>query len=277
MNTVRFKIFPAPSILQEYVECFRMASSDGSEGLVVRVCPNGLPGLAFQHSGGRSTIESIDTPSRHDASLPTLFLYGQVTTLSEMHFMPPFVAFQVIFKAHALWSLFDLDGFSLKNKSLRAEEFGAVTLNEQLITAQTDEERVAVCSQFLTTKLPAAQEDAKIAEAIAIIERRIDTVSVNELCKHIGLSERQFERQFRHVVGVRPHFYIRVRRINAALRLMDSGKYGRLVDIAHALRFHDQSHFIHDIKEFTGLTPTSILQKVDSFYQDQVGSSYLLF
>ena len=42
-----------------------------------------------------------------------------------------------------------------------------------------------------------------------------------------------------------------------------------------ALNFYDQSHFIRDIKEFSGITPKSLSQKVDDFHHDQAGYSYI--
>jgi AraC-like DNA-binding protein len=46
---------------------------------------------------------------------------------------------------------------------------------------------------------------------------------------------------------------------------MKTGRFGRLTDVAHALNFYDQSHFIRDIKAFSGVTPKSLSQKVDDF------------
>lgn len=277
MSMVHFKIFSPSEQLREYVECFRIADSDSNESMAIRVCPNGSPGIAFHHHGGDSAIRRIATPLRRDDSLPTLFLYGQVTTVSEMHFIPPYASLQVVFKPDALSNLFNLDASLLLNKSLEAKVFDAVELNTQLIAVQSDEARVALCSDFLAAKLAFAQGSTPIRKALKLINQQIATANVEAVRKYIGLSERQFERQFKQVVGVSPHLYMRIRRINAALRLMDSGKYSRLADVAHELHFHDQSHFIRDMKEFAGLTPKSLLQKVDDFYHDQVGSSYLIF
>lgn len=77
-------------------------------------------------------------------------------------------------------------------------------------------------------------------------------------------------------VGVTPQFYIRVRRFNEAIRLMDTGKFEKLSEIAYALNFYDQSHFIRDFKQFSGITPRGIYQKVEQFFRDQVGASYLV-
>ena len=99
-------------------------------------------------------------------------------------------------------------------------------------------------------------------------------MNVGALAKYLDLSERQLERRFSQTVGLSPLSYIRVRRFNEAMRLMKTGGYNRLTDVAYALNFHDQSHFIREIKSFTGVTPKSLLQSVDDFYHNQVGYSY---
>jgi AraC-like DNA-binding protein len=55
---------------------------------------------------------------------------------------------------------------------------------------------------------------------------------------------------------------------------MKTKQFERLTDVAQALNFYDQSHFIRDLKEFSGITPKSIFQKVDNFH-DQGGFSYV--
>ena len=95
------------------------------------------------------------------------------------------------------------------------------------------------------------------------------------LREYLHLSERQLEKRFNQTVGISPQLYIRIKRVNEAFKLMDTGKYERLVDIAYELNFYDQSHFIRDIKAFSGLTPKGISQRVDDFHHDLVGSSYV--
>src|SRR5258708_36643646 len=55
--------------------------------------------------------------------------------------------------------------------------------------------------------------------------------------------------------------YLRVKRFDEAARLMKTGQFETLIDVAYALNFYDQSHFIRDIKAFSGITPKSLSQK----------------
>ncbi len=54
MRSIRFDILPAPEVLRNDVECFRIAEYTGEEGLAIHVCLNGRPGIVFQHHQGRS-------------------------------------------------------------------------------------------------------------------------------------------------------------------------------------------------------------------------------
>jgi len=46
-----------------------------------------------------------------------------------------------------------------------------------------------------------------------------------------------------------------------AVRLMKTGQFEALTAVAHALGFHDQSHFIRDFKLFAGASPRVYLRK----------------
>lgn len=276
MSAIQFEILPAPDQLKNDLECFRVITSVNEGKIAVRVCPSGFPGLAFQHHAGSSVITSITTPTLHNVHVPTLFLYGQVTQLSVMYFKTPFIAMQVIFKPHGLRTLLGIDASTLTNKSLGPQELDIEKLSTQLTSVHSNQERIILLSDFLATKRnQVGIRDMLVEKSLSFIDENISTITVENVQEYVWLSERQLERRFKQVVGLSPQFYIRIKRINAAMKLMDSGQYERLVDIAHALNFHDQSHFIHDIKEFSGIAPKSILQKINDFHHDRAGSSYI--
>jgi len=276
MTTIQFEIRPAPEALQNDLECFRLATYAGFDEVAVRVCPNGFPGIVFQHHEGQSVIKNIVTDGGRILPVPTLMAYGQVTEVSTMYFTAPFSTIQAIFKPHAQKTLLGIDASTLTNNSAGAESLGAEALNRKLIAAESDEELVALLSDFLVARRAQAKmRDLLIEAGLLFIAQHISTVSVDSLWEHFHLSERQLEKRFKQTVGISPQLYIRIKRVNEAFRLMDSSKYERLVDIAYELNFYDQSHFIRDIRAFSGLTPKGITQRVDDFHHDLVGSSYL--
>ena len=183
---------------------------------------------------------------------------------------------QVILKPHALQSILGINAMILKDSAMELNEFLTEDLNEQLIHAPSNLDRIAILTDFLVRKWkPAKRRDGLIEESLCLIQRSLGRTSVQTLLSDLHISERQFERRFCQVVGLSPLSYIRVKRFNEAVRLMKSGQYDTLTEVAHALNFHDQSHFIRDIKTFTGITPKSLSQKVVDFSHNQAGYSYI--
>jgi AraC-like DNA-binding protein len=279
MDSVKFTIIPPIDALSRDVEYFRIAEYVGKKGLSIKVCPNGFPGILFQHSNGHPAIENIKVSSGRSVQMPcTLFLYGQVTELSVMNFKnSPYITVQAILKPYALKTLFGMDSSRLTNASIEYSKFNAEILNTQLLSAKSNHEYVTLFEDYLLQILGTHQSrDILVEECLEYIHSNINRVTVKDLTEKAHLSERQFEKRFVQIVGVSPQFFIRLKRFNKAMGLIDSGQYERLSDVAYALNYFDQSHFIRDIKVFSGITPKSISQKVNEFHHDQIGSSYLL-
>jgi AraC-like DNA-binding protein len=277
MSAITFTIFPPSDALTRDVECFRVATYNGGQSLAVKVCPNGLPGIVFQLGQAGPAIEDITTRSAHISGLPILFLHGQGSEPSVMRFAAaPYTTIQVVLKPQALYTLFGFDASARLAGIMDAAEFGAGALETQLVAAAGDAERITLLATFLLRQLEQAwPRDALIETSLDLVRSQIDSITVKTLIAQLHLSERQFQKRFARVVGCPPQVYIRVKRVNEALRLMHTGQYERLSDIAYALNYYDQSHFIRDIKALSWVTPKSLAQKVSDFHQDQAGASYL--
>jgi len=275
MSSIKFNIIRAPEILKKHVECFRIIEYSGEEGLAIKVSPNGVPGIVFQHNSGQSAIENIITDSGL-TFVPTLFLYGAGTQPSVMNYKKgSYTTTQVILKPHALNTLLGINASVLANGFAELNEFSAENLNGQLVEANDKQKRIALLIDFLVAQLKQAKtKDTLVEESLRLIHRNIAAIDMKYLLDYLNISERQFERRFSQTVGLSPQSYMRVKRFNEAIRLMKTGQYKTLTDVAHALNFYDQSHFIRDIKEFSGITPKSILQKVEDFHE-QIGFSYV--
>ncbi len=280
-DMLEFTILQPPKSLLGEVECFRLVTCPAKGRLAIKVCPNGLPGIVFQHRHGQSAIENIVTDSGRVVSTPLLFVHGQITEITVMNFVGPFTTIQAVLKPYALKTLFGLNATELTDGSTTLERLcpgvpAARDLDRALVATNDDQGRIARFAGFLERLVAGDRNRDELVEAgIELISRNIKTVTVKLLHERLGLSERQFERRFLAATGVSPRFFIRVRRVNEAFRLMDTGRFERLSDVAYELNYFDQSHFIRDVKAFSGTTPKSIGQRVIDFHRDRVGSSYL--
>lgn len=275
MGSLQFNILPPPPALQADIACIRLSTYTGADALAIHVSLNGTPGLVLQQ---QTNIENIVTRSgRQTGTTPPFFIYGQNTEPSVMHFTPgTFTMTQVIFKPHGLRTLLGINAPELTNNALQLSELAHADLTEQLLAAKSGVQQVSVITQFLIAQQQRIKaRDIMIEASLHLMEEQIDTITVKYLLDHFSISERQFEKRFQQSVGLTPQFYIRIQRFKAAVRLLKTGQFHRLTDIAHALNYYDQSHFIRDVKAFAGLTPKSLRQHPHDYAHDEAGYSYM--
>jgi AraC-like DNA-binding protein len=80
------------------------------------------------------------------------------------------------------------------------------------------------------------------------------------IAERAGFSHRRFIQVFRDEVGLTPKLFCRVQRFHEVIKRVHSLQDVDWLDIALSCGYFDQSHFIHDFKRFSGLTPTDYLQ-----------------
>lgn len=92
------------------------------------------------------------------------------------------------------------------------------------------------------------------------------TVSVQTLADDTGYSRRHLGRLFRRETGLSAKGFSRVLRINEAVRRLGSAP--SLTRLAQELGYFDQSHFIHDFRSVTSVSPGVYLERLSSFYNE---------
>ncbi len=259
---MKYKFAAIPEILEEHVEAIVTGSHDGETKLVTNGYLNALPGIVFQHNNGHSPIDHITTSSSYRADIPTLFVYGQTTERNVVSYKKiPFTTTTIFLKPPALQTLLGINASALTDNLVDLCEFSAGDLNMQLFEARNEQARLTLLTNFLASKLKqATTRDRLIEESLRIIQDNVGRVSVKYLLECLNISERQFEKRFSQTVGLSPQFYMRVKRFNEAIRLMQTRQFERLTDLAHHLNFYDQSHFVREIKALSGVTPKSLFR-----------------
>ncbi|HZG78956.1 MAG TPA: AraC family transcriptional regulator [Paenibacillus sp.] len=277
MESIRFTfIQPCPELSRD-IECIRIATQTASHAAEVKTCPSGYPGIVFHLAeDGLGAIESISTRASRTTALPALFLHGQDAEPSVMRFRAiPYTTIQVVFKSHALYSLFGWDAARLRGRWLPAVRFGASELERSLLSTSADAERVRSIERFLTERLALAnRRDELVERMVEFMRERIAELSVSRAVAAFPISERQFQKRFARVVGLPPQLFVRLLRANEAIRLMESGRFERLSDVAHEMNYYDQSHFIREIRTFSWVNPKQLYGKEEELHVDETGASY---
>ncbi|MEB4209415.1 helix-turn-helix domain-containing protein [Mycobacterium sp. 94-17] len=136
----------------------------------------------------------------------------------------------------------------------------AELLRERLIAAGSAELRVALLEAFLIGRMRRTDRDPppRLAPLLRCVE--LDpSMRVSKAQALSGLSRKSFATLFRCEVGLSPKAYLRVRRLQAALRALDAPTRG--ATIAAELGYFDQSHFVREFRSFTGITPTQYARR----------------
>ena len=126
-------------------------------------------------------------------------------------------------------------------------------LSEKMLLADNNQQRASILSAFLESRLP----DAGSSRVIPAIRQVILTrgqMPIHSLSDQYFLSSRQFTRAFSEYAGFSPKLFSRLLRFEHTL-----SEYGNrdksLTEIAYDCGYYDQSHFIHEFKEFSGHDP----------------------
>lgn len=153
---------------------------------------------------------------------------------------------------------------SLINKetplNLLFEEVIAKELEQKIMKAKDTKERIEIIETFLFNKL----KDQVIVHNI--VKNTIDTLllsngnaRINKILKEDLHKRRQLERKFLEQIGINPKQLAKVIRLQSALKILLNEETESLTNIAYQSEYYDQSHFIKDFKEFTGISPKEFL------------------
>jgi AraC-like DNA-binding protein len=102
---------------------------------------------------------------------------------------------------------------------------------------------------------------SRLLKVVAFVtERYRDPIEVADVAAHVELSASQLQREFARHFGITPLRYIREVRIGMARHLLETSDTPAS-KIAFDCGFYDQSHFTHQFKAVTGMTPSKYRQR----------------
>ena len=99
------------------------------------------------------------------------------------------------------------------------------------------------------------REFERVDHAIKMIEHAIGQVSVQDVADKVCLGIKQFERTFSKYVGVNPKKFASIVRFQNVMQMKRKHTSASMSQLAFENGYYDQSHFIHDFKSLTDLTP----------------------
>ena len=140
-------------------------------------------------------------------------------------------------------------------------------MEEKIGCASGLQERVRLVEGFLLAQLHRFNK-GRVSDRIQHIWRRGWRSGIRSLSRDLGIGERRLERECLRATGAPPKHLSRLSRFLQACRYVERG-CDPLTEVAYLCGYHDQSHFIREFKNFSGLTPSQLRAGEPlSFFED---------
>jgi AraC-like DNA-binding protein len=263
------QIFEPNHALKEFVKCYwTLESPKDKTPARNTIVPDGCMKLIFHYGD----------PYKHypknggSMTLPRCFLIGQLTRPYEVEPTGETGTFFVCFQPNGFLPFTTIPIKEMENTAVPLKElFGkdGQEIGEKILGAGSTSERIGLIETFLFNRLTDKETiDHIVKSTVEIILTANGQFSVNELSKQNNINRRQLVRKFSSAIGLSPKQLSKTIRIQATLKTLLTREVKSLTDLAYENEYFDQSHFIKEFKEFTGLTPKE-------FYGDHLKMSLI--
>jgi len=223
---------PSPQ-LSDFVESFWMVENTSTKAHETVGLPDGRFDIIFSYSSDE----------------PFHVMQIGLATAPEQHSIPQkIVMFAVSFKLLAIEYLLDIKAASLLNAAhpLPADFWG-ITKNDL-----NDFENFCKKTSAIMLSLIKPDIDSRKQKLFDLIYSSNGSLSVKELSESVFWSSRQINRYFNEQFGISLKSYCNILRFKTSLHHIKEG------ELFPELNFADQTHFIKEVKKFSGVVPKEL-------------------
>lgn len=194
---------------------------------------------------------------------PRFAISGQVNFPATLQSTDDTEMIVVVFKPQAA-TLFDIPVSAFYNFEIDGYDLGDSGLNDladRVFDADSAEDGMSTIERWLISRLNEKHiyDFNRIGASLNILFSDCKT-TVRDMSEASCLGKRQFERVFFNAVGMKPKEYSRIVRFQRSLWLIQNCNRD-YIDIAFKSGYSDQSHFIRECLEYSGLTPCELIAK----------------
>lgn len=163
----------------------------------------------------------------------------------------------VRFKPGAFYALYQADANRIMDHMIPFTKLETEYCFDSLFSCENVQERITHIKNYLMTKLK-SKPKLDFVELIDELYQNPKEQTVILTAEKMGYNQRQLLRIFHKHYGVSPKCLLNILRLHLCLTLLEN-KTLNLTDIAVHCGFYDQSHFIKEIKRYTGFSPLQLL------------------
>ena len=137
----------------------------------------------------------------------------------------------------------------------------ALQLRDELLEAKTPAQRFSLVeSSLLDVSHRDSTRHPAVKYAINAFRRGTRSPSVAAVTERTGLSAQRFIELFRREVGLTPKVFCRIARFREVVKGIGETASVDWTQTALECGYFDQAHFIHDFREFAGMSPSDYMR-----------------
>jgi AraC-like DNA-binding protein len=171
-------------------------------------------------------------------------------------------------------AFFGIDPLTIKKSDFEPETPGkrfSPELKNKLSECKTFAEAIGVYEKYAKNFGVKNEEiDERLAKATRIFIETEGLAKISETAKEIGLSERQFERNYRKASGLTPKQFARICRFRATAIDMVTNSSQNWAHRAAEKGFADQSHLNREFSNLTGNSPVEFSESVSRIHHEKI-------
>lgn len=160
-------------------------------------------------------------------------------------------------KPSIFYLLFNIESDKIMDNQIQFSNIEKEISINKILDLKNTNERIEYLKHYLLKKTK-EQKEIPFMKIVEKIYENPNEQSVTDIAKKFGYNERNLYRVFKKNFGVSPKVLLNILRLHLCLTLILENKMN-LIDIALSCGFYDQSHFIKEIKRYTGISPLKII------------------
>lgn len=254
--------------LQKHIEYFNSIEGDKQTPSKFISLPEGKIGMVF-------LLDGICKVRNHKGvvTIKDSHVFGLVREPTIIEVGPYVKTFAVVFKPGGLWHYIPhmpVSEISLNSANL-VDIFGTQIYEweDRLYHVESDHQRIQLLESFLEKNKKC--NDQRLLTMIQLITDRKGSIKLEELAREANLSKRQIRNSFNTKLGLSPKNFMRLIRFRHVLENNPSD-IENYAQYATRMGYYDESHFIHEFKLLSGMTPKKYFHNLDyisDFYNYQ--------
>ncbi len=260
-----YKIYTPSIIVQEYIEKYHLLHFN-LKGLPYSPTRSYYPRaeqcLTFDPRG---RITGINKQTGEKQIRSFSYLSQQQTSTYDLRFEEDYLMLKVVFKPGALFRLLGIPLQEFNEKYIDAESvipLEVQLVNEQLANTLDYGQMIQIVEKYLIGKIQKVKVARQpIDKVFDLINSDTNLFSLDWIASQACLSTRQLERKYLERIGVSPIVYHRISRFNKALKMKEDNPFLSWFSIAITHGYTDLQHLIKDFKQFSGSTPTNLINE----------------